>query len=259
MKRILEGTLVGLAALVALSGTAAAAPLLQLDIAGGHYDATTQTIVADGPVFTLSAILTPQQNASQETINALLADTYYISAGVSPQYGPAGGDLGSFTFDGQSVDVTGDMVYGTPPIDTLGIDADPGDLAPHGVYPTYYQEFGFQFSPLNRAIEYNVQDNPGGLTPDPAGTSYYASFSVDTSLLDPNYVIHFDLYDTLVHNCGNGRNTLPGCLDIDVDHFAPFSHDAQSSPPVPEPATMILLGSGIGAGVLRRLRRNRKA
>jgi hypothetical protein len=254
MKRALTGTLVGLA-MTLMPGIAAAAPLLQLDIAGGHYDATTQTIVADGPVFTLSAILTPTQNASQTEINALLGDTYYISAAVSPQYGPAGGSLGSFTFDGATTGVTQDMVYGTPPIDTLGLDSDPGDLPSHSVYPTYYQEFGFQFSPLNKAVEYNTADNPGGLTPSATGTSYYASFAIDTSLLDPNYVIHFDLYDTLVHNCGNGHQTLPGCQDIDVNHFAPFSHDAQSSPPVPEPASMILLGTGIGAGMLRRLRR----
>jgi hypothetical protein len=255
MKRALTGTLVGLAALAMLPGTVAAAPLLQLDIAGGHYDAATQTIVADGPVFTLSAILTPKQNASQADINALLGDTYYVSAAVSPQYGPAGGTLGSFTFNGVSTDVTQDMTYGTPPLDTLGLDSDPGDLAPHGVYPTYFQEFAFQFSPMNKALEYNTADNPGGLTPSASGTSYYASFAIDSSLLDPNYVIHFDLYDTLVHNCGNGRQTLPGCVDIDVDHFAPFSHDAQSSPPVPEPASMLLIGSGIGAGLLRRFRR----
>jgi hypothetical protein len=254
MKRPVTGTLLCLAALIALPRTAAAVPLLQLDIAGGHYDAATQTIMSNGPVFSLTAVLTPQQGATQAQIDALLADTYYVSGALTPQYGPAGGSLGSFSFGGTTDDVTQDMFYGTPPMDTLGLARDPGDLQPHGIYPTYFDEFGFQFSPTNRAVEYNTADNPGGLTPSAIGTSYYASFAVDTRLLDPNYFIHFDLYDTLVHNCGKGK-TSAACVDIDVNHFAPFSHDAQSSPPVPEPATMLLIGSGIGAGILRRLRR----
>ncbi len=254
MKRTVTGSLLCLAALVALPRTVAAVPLLQLDIAGGYYDPTTQTIMSNGPVFTLAAVLTPQQGATQTQIDALLSDTYYVSAALTPQYGPETGTLGSFSFAGATNNATQDMYYGTPPIDTLGLNKDPGDLQPHGIYPTYFNEFAFQFSPLNKTVEYNTADNPGGLTPDPTGTSYYASFAVDTRLLDPNYFIHFDLYDTLVHNCSK-NNTSPACVDIDVNHFAPFSHDAQSSPPVPEPASMLLIGGGIGAGILRRLRR----
>jgi hypothetical protein len=253
MRRTLNAALLGLASMAVLPGTAAAVPLLQLDIAGGYYDTSTQTIIASGPVFTLTAVLTPSQNATATDIANLLNDTFYISAAVTPQYGPTDG--GSFVFNGQTVDVIGDMVYGTPPMDTPGLiqTTDPGDLAPHAIYPTYFSEFGFQFSPVNRALEYNTADNPGGLTPSATGTSYYANFSVDTRLLDPSYAIHFDLYDTFLRNCSRNL-TASGCTDVDIDHFAPFSHDAQS-PPVPEPASMLLLGSGIGAGVLRRLRR----
>jgi len=44
--------------------------------------------------------------------------------------------------------------------------------------------------------------------------------------------------------------------DIDVNQFAPFSHDAQSSK-VPEPTTMLLLGLGLVglAGVGRRIKK----
>lgn len=253
MRRTLTGTLFGLALIATLPGTAAAVPLLQLDIAGGYYDTSTQTIIATDPVFTLTAVLTPKENATATEISNLLNDTYYISAALTPQYGPADG--GTFSFNGQTVDVIGDMNYGTPPIDTPGLiqTTDPGDLAPHGIFPTYFSEFAFQFSPVNRALEYNTADNPGGLTASATGTSYYANFSVDTRLLDPSYAIHFDLYDTFLRNCSRNQ-TASGCTDVDVDHFAPFSHDAQS-PPVPEPASMLLIGSGIGAGVLRRLRR----
>ncbi len=59
---------------------------------------------------------------------------------------------------------------------------------------------------------------------------------VDTSLLDSDYAIHFDLYNTKLKSNG----------DIDVTQFAPFSHDAQGCTncvPVSdsEPSTLILL------------------
>ena len=63
---------------------------------------------------------------------------------------------------------------------------------------------------------------------------YYAALTIDTSLLDTDYVIHFDLYNTKLKRGG----------DIDVTQFAPFSHDAQSAA-VPEPSTVLLLGSGL--------------
>lgn len=76
---------------------------------------------------------------------------------------------------------------------------------------------------------------------------HYYDFSFDvTALALAGYQLHFDLYKT---GTGNG-----GTSDLDIVDFAPFSHDAQSGPPVPEPATMLLVGSGlIGiAGIKRR-------
>jgi hypothetical protein len=231
-----------------------AAPLLQLDIAGGRYDDSTKTIVASSNPFVLSAVMTPPPTATQAQLNAAMRETFYISAAVSPQYGPAGGNLGSFTFAGRQIDVTQDMVYGKPPIEQVAAlqGYDPGDLQGHEIFPTYFTEFAFRFSPLARAQAYDSALTPGGLSPDSAGNAYYASFAVDTRLLDPRFTIHFDLYNTVARNCG--LNTLlPGCTDIDVNYWAPFTHDAQS-PPVPEPASMLLLATGVGAGVLRRLR-----
>ena len=67
-----------------------------------------------------------------------------------------------------------------------------------------------------------------------------------------------DLYDNLLRTSG----------DVDVDHFAPFSHDAQSGPlvppppppPIPEPATLVLLATGlaISARSIRRRPDSRK-
>ena len=110
-----------LAAALALgfATSAQAIPALQLGITGGTYDSTTQTTVASGSIFTLSAYLTPKQNATSAEIDALLADTYYISMALVPKTGPTDATLGSFTVGATTVNVTSDMTYGTPPLETV--------------------------------------------------------------------------------------------------------------------------------------------
>ena len=205
--------------------------MLQLDIVdidGVIYDTATDTIVAQSYDFTLYALLTT-------TDSSKLSDTYYISAAVVPAISQPGSDLGSFTFENDTIHVTQDMTYGNPPMENIPDNLkDPNDLAPHDIFPTYFSEFGFTFDENNNVQTYNTQNFPGGIELGSSGGTYYVGFDVDTSNLNPNYVIHFDLYNTVVKNCG----------DIDIDDFAPFSHDAQSMP-IPEPATMLLLGAGL--------------
>jgi hypothetical protein len=241
---------------------ASAIPLLQLDIAGGVYDPVTQTVVATSDPFVVSAILTPKTGASAADIAKLLADTYYVSIALSPQVGPTNTNLGSFKVGGTTVSATSGMTYGNPPLETITalLGQDPGDLAPHGMYPTFFYEKGFQFSPTSKTTAYNTADNPSGLTPNAAGTAYYFSFTVDSRLLDPAYVLHFDLYDTSVVTCKNNPNCVKG--DIDIDDFAPFSHDAQSGghippppPQVPEAGSLSMLLMGAGTFVALRSRK----
>jgi hypothetical protein len=225
-----------------LASAVEATPLLQLDIVGGHYDSRTDTIVSSGPDFTLVALLTPRRNSD---VTSLLNETYYISAAVTPAVGPLGSTLGAFSWNSTTYDVTGDMTYGTPPLESGGAAGDSGDLSRHGIFPTFFSEFSFRFAPANRTITYNSAEDPGGLRPTTSttGISYFATFNVTTAL-SGNNVLHFDLYDTYIRQCGTSRSCVP---DEDIDRFAPFSHDAQSSnrSSVPEPQSLLVIGTGL--------------
>lgn len=232
------------------AGTASAVPVLQLGIAGGTYDGTTGTVVAAGPVFSLYAFLTPNRFNT-------LTDNYYLSMAISPQVATPV-NLGSFTFNSTTVNVTSGMDYGYPPLDTFS-GSDPGDLAAHSVFPTYFKEVGFNFSSSNQSGIFNTQDNPSW-GPQTGSGMYYNRFDINTSNLVSGYTIHFDLYNTKL--CLNGKGPCSGTGDVDVSQFAPFSHDAQSMltppPAIPEPETyaMLLAGLGLLGFTARRRKQN---
>ena len=230
-------------------GSAHAYPVLQLDIKNGTYNSSIEEVV--GPkksVFTLYAYLTPAPNTSSTEIKSMLSDTYYISAALTPQTFPPGGNLGSFKFNGTTVAATQDMVYGNPPLEGNSALYDPGDLAKHGIYNTYFKEFSFSFNKNNRSVSYDTAVNTGqGPTPSPQGGSYYTSFQIDMTNLAIQYQVHFDLYNETIRTG-----------DTDVNKFAPFSHTARSAP-IPEPASVLLVGGGVVALAARWRRRTSRA
>lgn len=212
-----------------------ALPFLQLDVSNGVYDDATETVFATDNVFTLKALVNPKNAAFS------FDQTYYISAAISPQV-TQGADLGVFKVNDQTIRATEDMIYGTAPIDIL---TKHQDLPGHGIFPTYFTEFAFALDPTQTTAAYNSQDDPGGVTDaDVSITLYYLNLTTDITGLAEDYSIHFDLYT---------KNE-----DGSIAKFAPFSHDAQSSPvewsvpvvengfaTVPEPKALLLLGCGL--------------
>lgn len=234
-----------IAAAVTAATTARAVPALQLDIIGGTYDAATQTVISNGPSFTLVALATSTGNTSAADI---LAESYFISTAF--ESAPAQSstfNAGSFSVNGTTVQATDSgLDFGAPPIDA----ANNGNLPNHGVFPTYFHEIAFSFDGSDTTTTYNAQDDAGGGLFDPNGNgTYFVKFEINVAGL-AGEVLHFDLYNTKVKNNGN----------ITIDDFAPFSHDAQSGselPPtsveVPEPSTIAIIGLGLlGIAVARR-------
>lgn len=213
------------------AGAANAVPTLQLGIEGGTYDSSTETIVATSTVFDLYAFLKP------DTQNPF-GDTYYLSMAITPQVNDTPADLGSFTYNGNTVNATADMTFGTPPVDTFF-----KDIPSHGMFPTYYTEILFSFDSSNQSGVFNVQDNPDS-GPIAGSGMYYNLFSIDTSNLAVGYAIHFDLYNSnLKETCKKGDCTVTS----GITQFAPFSHDAQSmTSVVPEPETYAMMLAGLG-------------
>ncbi len=240
---------------MALTGQAAwAVPVLQLDIAGGTYDHSSDTIVTGAEDFQVDAVLTPGGNwdcgdLSDKTLRWFLDQTFYLSIALEPKAPlSAGGDLGSFTVNGVTIDVTTDMVYGNPPIENASLfqPRDSGDLPRHDIFPTYFTEIPFKFDPSLTTAIYNTADDPGGLTPGGTG-GYYIPFQIGSSTIDGFYDLHFDLYNEVVRNAKCSTDT-------DVGIFAPFSHDAETKK-VPEPGVLPLLVMGLAGLTLFSRRR----
>lgn len=237
----LKSKLISFLASLVFSAAAHAVPTLQLDIAGASYvGGTEESVITTSNTFKLYAYLIPDSSNS-------ISDTYYLSIALLPSTSVAG-NYGSIQVGSSTYDVTGDMAYGTPPLETF-LSRQPGDLQTHGVFPTYFLELSFQFSAAQSGV-YNVQDQAGS-GPQAGGGMYYTEFVFDISGLAAGYDLHFDLYNSSL------LSSSP--LNYSITEFAPFSHDAGTCRAgncqnVPEPGTLALIGIALAgiAGLRRR-------
>ena len=125
--------------LFGIIGSANATPTLQLDADPAIFvDGIDPDTVATSDIFTLYALL---DHNKIEAIDTDWENTYnfFIAAALTPPTADAG-NYGSFEFDGEEINVTTDMVFGTPPVALLADDIPPG-----GLYETYYKEFAIEF------------------------------------------------------------------------------------------------------------------
>lgn len=208
-------------ALMTLTTTVFAVPALQVYSDGASYDVADESWAISGPSFTLQALATNQSistgftDGTQAYLSLATMGDVAADASISI-FHTESGTAATYSF--------ADLIFGTPP--------DPsGDLASHGIYDTYFAEFGFLLGDSCLACVSDMVD--GSESKD----GWINNFEISFTGID---MLHMDLY----------TQDPNGGLDL----FAPFSHDAYAYG-VPEAAPLSLLGIGLlGLALVRRRR-----
>jgi hypothetical protein len=240
LSRVLLIAVVGLA----MAAPAFALPSLQLgpgSVGNWVYDNGTQTWVTDTNPFSIKTYTNDTQaNGGDgafawDAAGAAAKKAYFVVSAVP-----------MINYDGFDVSVVGDggaltlveSGYGAPPV------SDPNSLAPHSIFDTWYEIYEFSFNDAAVMIS-NTQPPGGG---DAMGFCEELTITINSMAAGVTGV-HMDLFT--MENSGDISET-------NVNAFAPFSHDAEKVPSVPEPGSLLLLSIamvGMGAAYRRRNKR----
>ena len=223
-------SIVALAGALFLGASAAQAiNSLQLGPGSGDwsYDTSTQTWVsADNPLNLLATANATTGNGAYAWEQTGTSQTAYLIVSAQPKGTP--GDAFDITVENDGGALTlFTSGYGNPPL------TDTNSLAPHGIWDTYFEVYDFQFD----GPVVTISDTQPGTSGMGDGFVEYFDITINSLTADG---IHFDLF------------TIDGRMQ--VESFAPFSHDAETGRLVPEPSAALLFGLG-AILVSRRTRR----
>jgi PEP-CTERM motif len=230
--------LLTLVTIMAWAAPALAIDELQLYIEGGTYDASTQTWITSATNFKLWVI-------GDVSKKGTIFDVHIAAAYLT-------GELGSITLTPTTTSLLGalgDLSTPSAPTQNLAVGADGTvpvmdngqDLPSHGIYGG-----GVSFKQYDIG-DLNLTDSPigdfSGATPFPSSFPDQGQVNVYDVNVTGYSMVHFDAF--------NHIQARTRAMSV----FAPFSHDAET---VPEPASLLLLGFGIGGSALVGLRRRVK-
>lgn len=224
-----------------------AVPTLQVYSPGASYDSGTESWMTYSNPFDLQVLGADQPNS------LLLVDQVKLHIAVPAEYFTS---TGSVTVQGISSSLEGGP-FGpvTIPASAFQLGISPelagwsGNARTHGVYKDAYyvslhlEDMEVNKSPSDTIINY-VDVADGVALP---GT--------DTGDIDIYQIAYSDFF--LIHMDLTGMTHYPKASKDSME-FAPFSHDADApGTPIPEPATLLLLGGGlVGLGLAARRRGN---